>query len=222
MVTEMDQPKVVTGMRLRTPQAGAAAGIVFSILLITIFWLLRTAVPPEPLEAEAWLSSSSASVSVALNLVPFAGIAFLWFLGALRDRLGTLEDQFFATVFFGSALLFLAMLFTAAAAMGALILAFVGQPSAEINSATTHFARATAYLIMNVYAIKMAAVFMISTSTVIISTSIVPRWIAIVGFALAVLLLLGSQFTGWSFMVMPFWVFLVSSSILLHHIRQSR
>jgi len=43
--------------------------------------------------------------------LPFAGIAFLWFIGVLRDRLGELEDRFFATVFLGSGLLFLAMLF---------------------------------------------------------------------------------------------------------------
>ena len=42
-----------------------------------------------------------------MNLIPFAGIAFLWFIGVLRDRLGEQEDRFFATVFFGSGLLFL-------------------------------------------------------------------------------------------------------------------
>jgi hypothetical protein len=52
--------------------------------------------------------------------VPFAGIAFLWFIGVLRDRLGELEDRFFATVFFGSGLLFLGMLFLACAIVGGL------------------------------------------------------------------------------------------------------
>ncbi|WP_409187573.1 hypothetical protein [Bradyrhizobium sp. RDM4] len=57
-----------------------------------------------------------------MNLVPFAGIAFLWFVGVLRDRLGHQEDRFFATVFIGSAMLFLVMLFTAAAVIGAVML----------------------------------------------------------------------------------------------------
>jgi hypothetical protein len=43
--------------------------------------------------------------ALAVNQVPFAGIAFLWFIGMLRDRLGEFEDRFFATVFFGSGLL---------------------------------------------------------------------------------------------------------------------
>lgn len=48
-----------------------------------------------------------------MKLVPFAGIAFLWFIGVLRDRLGQLEDRFFATVLFGSGPLFLGTLFPA-------------------------------------------------------------------------------------------------------------
>ena len=97
----------------------------------------------------------------------------------LRDRLGQQEDRFFATVFFGSALLFLAMLFAAAAVIGAITLvASAAEPNELINSATFRFARAAAYIIINVYAIKMAAVFMFSTSTVVIYTGIAPRWIA--------------------------------------------
>ena len=46
------------------------------------------------------------AVRFALDLVPFAGIAFLWFIGVLRSRLGKLEDQFFATVMLTSGLLF--------------------------------------------------------------------------------------------------------------------
>ena len=70
------------------------------------------------MELAAWLRQSARRVTLALNLVPFAGIAFMWFLGVLRDRLGALEDKFFATVFLGSGLMFLGMLFVAASAGG--------------------------------------------------------------------------------------------------------
>lgn len=183
----MAQKETLTRVALKTPRAAAIAGIVFSILLILILWLLRISVPADPLEPGAWLTTSSRSVSLALNLVPFAGIAFLWFLGALRDRLGHLEDRFFATVFFGSALLFLAMFFTAAAIIGALVIAFASRPDQPISTDTFHFARAVAFNIMNVYAIKMAGVFMISTSTVVTSTGIAPLWIAILGYVLALI-----------------------------------
>ena len=67
-------------------------------------------------------------MALALNLVPFAGIAFLWFIGVLRDRLGEREDRFFATVFLGSGLLFLAMLFISAAVAGGIIIAHTADP----------------------------------------------------------------------------------------------
>src|SRR5262245_38885576 len=144
----------LTRANLKTPKAAAIAGMVFSVLLIAVFWLLRTSIPADPQELGAWLNTSSRSVALGLNLMPFAGIAFLWFIGVLRDRLGQQEDQFFATVFFGSGLLFLAMLFTAAAVIGALLIAFATHPQELIGSATFHFARAAAYSMVNVYMIK--------------------------------------------------------------------
>ena len=215
----MTQNRVLTHAQLKTPKAAAIAGIAFSLLLLAILWMLRTSIPADPLEPGAWLATDTRAVTVALNLVPFAGVAFLWFIGVLRDRLALLEDRFFATVFFGSGLLFLAMLFAAAAVIGAIVLvASVSTPQELMNSATFRFARATSYIIANVYAIKMAAVFMISTSTVVIRTGIAPRWIAFLGFLLALILLMGSFFISWSFAILPFWVFLISVYILIDNL----
>lgn len=216
----MSQKETLTGVSLRTPRAAAIAGIVFSVLLIIIFWLFRISVPADPLEPGAWLSSNSNAIALALNLVPFSGVAFLWFIGVLRDRLGHLEDRFFATVFFGSGLLFLAMLFASAAVIAAIILAFAADPTQLINSATYRFARAVAYNLVNVYAIKMAGVFMISTSTVAIYTGFAPRWMAVLGYVLALVLLLGSYYIAWSFIVFPFWVLLISIHILIDNFRR--
>ena len=204
----------LTRANLKTPKAAAIAGMIFSVLVMAVFWLLRTSIPADPQEPGSWLNSNSRSVALALNLMPFAGIAFLWFIGVLRDRLGQQEDRFFATVFLGSGLLFLTMLFTAAAIVGAILIAFAMQPQELIGSATFHFARAAAYSLVNVYMIKMASVFMITTSTVAIYTGIAPRWLAVFGFALALMLLLGSFYISWSFIVFPLWVFLISASIL--------
>jgi hypothetical protein len=216
----MPENSVLTHAQLKTPKAAAIAGIAFSLLLLLILWLLRTSIPADPLEPGAWLTTDTRAITVALNLVPFAGVAFIWFIGVLRDRLGQLEDRFFASVFFGSALLFLAMLFAAAAVIGAVMLvASVSEPNELISSTTFRFARAVSYIIMNVYAIKMAAVFMISTSTVVIRTGIAPRWIAFLGLLLAVILLIGSFFISWSVAVFPSWVFLISVYILIDNLR---
>jgi hypothetical protein len=176
--------------------------------------------PADPRDPGSWLSANSDAVALALNLLPFAGIPFLWFIGALRDRLGGHEDRFFATVFFGSGLLFLGMLFTAAAVVGALLITFVSWPELLIDSPTLHFARAAAYGIVNIYMVKMAGVFMISTSTVAIFTGIAPRWLAILGYALSLLLLFGSYYMRWSFIVFPLWVFMISVCILLDNLRR--
>src|SRR3984957_16021408 len=114
------QPRL-NGAYLRTPRAAAFAGIIFSMLWIAVFGLMRLSVPFDPFEEGAWLTGDTRYVALATNLVPFAGIAFLWFVGVLRDRLGAREDQFFATVFLGSGFLLLAMLFVAAAVVGAII-----------------------------------------------------------------------------------------------------
>jgi hypothetical protein len=204
----------LTRAALKTPKAAAIAGLVFSVLLIVVFWLLRTSIPADPGEPGSWLQNDSWRVELALNLIPFAGIAFLWFIGVLRDRLGEKEDQFFATVFFGSGVLFLSVLFTAAAIVGAILIAFALQPAELMGSPTFHLARAAAYSLVNVYMIKMACVFMVTTSTVAIYTGIAPRWLAILGVVLALTLLFGSYSTSWSFVVFPFWVFLMSVSIL--------
>jgi hypothetical protein len=194
--------------------------MLFSVLLVIVFWLFRTSIPADPQEPGSWLHTNSQNVALAVNLMPFAGIAFLWFIGVLRDRLGQLEDRFFATVFFGSGLLFLAMLFTAGAIAAAILIAFVMHPQELIGSATFHFARAAAYSLMNVYMIKMACVFMITTSTVAIYTGIAPRWLAVLGYVLALLLLFGSYYFSWSFVVFPLWVFLISLCILMDNIRR--
>ena len=206
---------------LRTPKAAAIAGMLFSLLLIAVFSLLRISVPADPQEPGSWLRTNSSTIALALNLVPFAGIAFLWFIGVLRDRLGALEDRFFATVFLGSGLLFLSMLFTAAAAVGGILMAFAAQPDELINSATFHFARAATYNLVNIYMIKMAGVFMITVSTLAIYTGFASRWSAILGYVLALFLLIGSYYMSWSFVVFPLWVLLMSFLILRDNIRRS-
>jgi hypothetical protein len=118
-------------------------------------------------------------------------------------------------VFLGSGLLVLAMLFTAAAMIGAIILAFHAAPEALINSATFHFGRGVAYGMVNIYLVKTASVFMITTSTIALYTGLTPRWLAVGGYAVAVVLLVGSYYFDWSLMVFPLWVLAVSASILL-------
>jgi hypothetical protein len=217
--TALQSETPVTAVRLRAPRAAAIAGIVFSVLLIASIVLLRRSVPADPHEAGAWLRTSARSVALSLNMVPFAGIAFLWFIGVLRDRLGTREDPFFATVFFGSGLLFLATLFFSAAVAGAIVTAAVADPERMLGSPTFALGRAITFEIMNIYAVKMAGVFMIATSTLALRTGIIARWIAFLGYALALVLLLSNRDIQLIVVVFPLWVLLVSLYILIGNLR---
>jgi hypothetical protein len=210
----MSQVGGLTDAGLKTPKAAAIAGVVFSLLTLASFGLLWSAIPADPLASGAWVAANASIIQLALNLLPFAGIAFLWFIGVIRDQLGQREDRFFATVFFGSGLLFLGMLFVAAAVVGAMLAAFGDEPAAFGASPAFRFARAVSVSLVNVYMVKMAGVFMISTSTVAMSTRFAPRWLAGLGYLLAALLLIGSSFLRWSFALFPLWVLLLSVHIL--------
>ena len=215
----MKQDIEITRAKATTPRAAAIAGILFSVLLISSLVLIRRSVPASSLDAGTLLSGDWRNVNLALNLVPFAGIAFLWFIGVVRDRLGQNEDRFFATVFLGSGLLFLAMLFASAAVAGGIISLFGATPGKLIDLGVYSFGRLVSYEIMNVYAMKMAGVFMISTCTLSLRTGIVPRWMAYLGFLLALFLLLSLGLFYWAPLIFPVWVLMISIYILLVNLR---
>jgi hypothetical protein len=202
---------------LTPPRAAAVAGIIFSALMIGGLGIIRVAVPDDPAKPGIWLTDSTFrnAVRLALNLVPFAGVAFLWFMGVVRNRLGTLEDQFFATVFLGSGLLFVGSLSAAAASAGALVETAPAVNIQHANSEIYYFVRHLSYTFLNVFAIKMAGVFMFSTCTIALRTAIFPRWVAFSGFACGLALLLIISNWAWIAMLFPLWILLVSAQILV-------
>jgi hypothetical protein len=200
--------------RLRAPRAAAVAGILFSVLLIASYILVWVSIPANPEAHDLDVISHSKTISFALNLLPFAGIAFLWFIAVVRNRLGALEDRFFATVFLGSGLLYIAMIFTSGALAGGLIRILTSAPEILTQPGTYALGRAEIFQTMNVYGIKMAGVFMFSTSTILLRTSIVPRWIAFLGYGLGAALLLSLGVIRWIPLVFPIWVLLISVAIL--------
>lgn len=216
------EERELSGGRLRTPRAAAIAGIAFSFLLGGSIVLLRLARTGDPGGPASLAGIDPRRVTLALELVPFAGIAFLWFVGVLRDRLSDREDRLFATVFLGSGLLFLAMLFLGAAVMGSIIMTPMAADPDAAGTQTYRLARALTSNIINVYGIKMAAVFMGVTSTLVLRTAFVPRWFAYAGYALSLPLLFGSQVIDWGFLVFPAWVLLVSTHVLVDNFRRGR
>ncbi len=202
------------GSPLRTPRAAAVAGIAFAVLMITALVLLRLSVPARPAVAGEWLSDSRrrAAVAVALNLVPFAGIAFLWFIGVLRDRVGEREDRLFATVFLGSGLLFVGMLFVGAAVAGGTIAASSPTPP---GADTLALSRNVTGSLLNVYAMRMAAVFTLATVNIARRTAIVSRWLTLAGLVCALALLVGIGISPWVELLFPAWILALSLDVLI-------
>ena len=128
----------------------------------------------------------------------------------VRNRLGQYEDQFFATVFLGSGLLFVATLFASAA--------FSGAPggggrerSPRDHSESYFITRQLIGTFINVFAIKMAGVFIISTSTIFLRTGVLPRGVALCGYPCAVVLLLAITNWPWIALLFPVWMLLISA-----------
>lgn len=209
----------LTKQRLKTPRAAAIAGIIFAVLSITTQVLIRLSIPTDPTDTGAFLSGQASTISFALSLVPFAGIAFLWFIGVVRDRLGHLEDQFFSTVFFGSGLLYLALTFIAAALAGSLLADVALQTNKAVGQITYSFGRLAMYQISNIYALRMSGVFMISLGTIWLRTQTMPRWLAYITYALAVLLLVTINLSVWFTLIFPAWVFVISVFVLVVNLR---
>jgi hypothetical protein len=199
------------------PRVVAISGTIFAALYFASLALTRLAVPADPTEPGAWLADPTVRnwVRFALSLLPFTGIAFLWFMGVLRNRIGHLEDRFFATVFLGSGLLFVAMLFVAAAVAQGLLDTFATEGSRPAQSEAYAVGRKMGYALLNSFAVKMAAVFIIVTSTIGLRTVVFPRWMAFVGYALALVMLLTITDFAWIALVFPSWVLLLSAYILV-------
>ena len=206
---------------LRTPRSAGIAGVLFALRFAIIVFLLHKVVPVNPHEAGSWVANAPdrRKVSFALTLVPFSGIFFLWFIGAVRSRIGTAEDRFFATVFLGSGLLFVAMMFTATAVMGALIsLASSDHGAPPLN--VWHLGRATTFQLATTFALRMAAVFTIATSTIALRLRLHHPVVITIGFASGLLLMFVESTIPWIELVFPFWVFVVSVSLLVDSYRE--
>ena len=200
---------------LTTPRAAALAGVLFGVLFGTALILIRTALPEGAEEGAQWVDAGSQRMRVAAILMPFAGIAFLWFIGVVRDGFGRLEDKFFSTVFIGAGLMFLAMVFVSSA-----IGAGLGASSRDVVDVSAHtevatFGQMVLITLTTTYALRMGAVFMISLATIWLKTGLMPRRLVIVTYLLALGILFASDFSMWMTLAFPVWVLIVSVLLLV-------
>ena len=205
---------VLTEARLvgtRSLRAAGVAGVLFAVLFTASLLLLLGRQPADASLAAiaAWIQESEQRWFIGLQLIPFAGIAFLWFLATIRNRIGRREDQFLATVFIGSGLLFVAMMFVGGAAAAAPVtLKSLSGTVVDPDAAT--IGRGIAYALYFVYGIKMAAVFILVSSTIGLRSGALPRWFCLLGYPTALALLLVVFVSEYVVLVFPVWVAITS------------
>jgi hypothetical protein len=208
----------LTRQALKTPRSAAIAGIIFAILYGTSMVLLNISLSQESGAGLARTVTDPRTVFLALNLIPYAGIAFLWFIGVIRDLLSESEDRLFATVFLGSGLLFLALTFIGAALAAGLLSALAISSSVLVQSGVMVYGSSVVYNIFNIYAVRMAGVFMISLATIWLRTGTMKRGWAYLTYLLALVLLVSIDYSFWVTLILPFWVFVVSVYFLIRNL----
>ena len=186
------------------------AGVLFSVLFGIALVLIRLALPEGAEPGSQWLREDSTNLKVSATIMPFAGIAFLWFMAVVRDGLGRYEDKFFSTVFVGSGLLFLAMMFVASG-----VGAGLERSDAAAHPDVAAFGQMVLLALSKTYALRMAAVFMISLATIWLKTGLMPRWLVGVTYLVAVGLLVASDISMWLTLAFPIWVLVVSVLLLV-------
>jgi hypothetical protein len=208
-------PEDLAPSGLSTPRAAAVAGLIFAALFVASVLILRSFVEPSSsglLAAIGDLVGDHVSI-VPAYLIPFAGIAFLWFIAVVRDQIGVFEDRFFSTVFLGSGFVFVAMLFSAASVVAGLLT--LAQPT----SSTTDLGQSIARGMFYIYGARSAGVFTIVASMIALRTGALYRWAALTGLVIGLVLLLSASSFDWVILLFPAWVTLVSILVLVAQVR---
>lgn len=208
-MTEHRTPKPKPN-RLSTPRAAGIAGVFFALLFGASLTLIKTALPEGGAPGSQWVDGAEGKLKVAALLMPFAGITFLWFIGVVRDGIGRFEDRFFASVFLGSGLLFLAMMFASSAVGAGLVASRKYSPDVAMHGDVAAFGQALLVSLSNTYALRMAGVFMFSLATIWLKTKLMPKWLVFGTYLVAVAVLVASDVSMWITMAFPTWVLVVS------------
>ncbi len=204
------------GKTLQTPRAAGVAGIVAALMLGGVMVLVRIAIPAHSVSMATWIADSSArdALKVALVLLPFGAISFLWFMGVLRAYIGDKEDKFFATVLLGSGLLFVAVILVYGAVSSAFLATVDAAPPPSTQEPFWQYGRHLTVSLLSDYGSRMAGVFTLTATTIGTRLGILPRWLSLLGYLVGlVLLLVVSSFLG-SEIVFPCWVLVIGIFLL--------
>jgi hypothetical protein len=209
--------------KIRSPRSAAIAGILFSALLFFSMQLLSGLNMDFSGDiSNEWLDSKTNTITLALSLVPFAGISFFWFTGVIRDHIGDREDRFFATIFLGSGIAYVVLIFIFAAIVGAILSSYTMASNLLVDNDVFIFGFMFMNEILGNYILRIAGVYMISIATIWTRAEVMPRWLTIFTYIVALAFLFFAGSIQVARYIFPGWVFLTSVYILIINRRLER
>lgn len=199
----------------------AGLGVAHALLFLIAYLLINSVPSPSAPDAEIsefYGSEDKRRLIVAgLYVMPFAGIALLWFIVALRTWIsGAIrrENVLLSNVQLVSGIVFIAMFFAAAGATSVMAASVEFSGVAVDPELARQFPQYGSTLFF-VFALRMAAVFVFTTSTIGRTAGILPRWFTLLGYAVGLFLLLSASFYQWFVLVFPLWVLTLCTVLFL-------
>lgn len=204
--------------RFASVQAAAIAGIVCAIgWLVSLNGLLSApGVGATDAEITEFYADDGATrmAMVWLQVLVFSTIAFLWFVGVVRARLGDREPRLFGTVFFGASMLLAALLFVGASLLAApAAMAALTERAPDPGAAA--LTRSAAAVLFSVFAPRIATLVMFSTASLGRVTGALPRWLVWATFVLGVFEFVNVTVSRSTLYSVPVWIAVVSVVLLV-------
>lgn len=197
----------------------ALAGFIFCILFVLAWLLLRGSPSVDSTDEEllAYYGDPDQrrnSFVAGLYIIPFAGIAFIWFMAALRDRYvrtATRENTILSTAHVVAGALVVTSLFMLAAMELAVVWIAESGESFDLGAARSVLAIGQA--LSDIMALRSAAVFVGVSATRAVRSGLFPRSYGVLSLVTALTLLLVYEAVPWVALLFPAWV--ATSSVLI-------
>jgi hypothetical protein len=217
-------PQAGRARRRRAPQSptvklarlSALTGILFAALFVLALVFVYTTPHLSASDADItafYDSSSTVLVTVGQTLVPLAGIAFLWHAHTTRLLIESRTPSPSAIPYglqLVSGILFVVLLFAGTASAGsvALLKDLTNAPLPSVDVARGLLA--LGYAMIFIYSIRGAGMYALTTTTLLRQAGIIPTWLAIVSYLLALFLLVSTTLHPVVVLIFPTWVVVAS------------
>jgi hypothetical protein len=199
----------------------AGVGLAFSFLFLLTFYLVTRIPGPNAADAQLieFYGSQDRRRAIVLGtyVMPFAGIAFLWFIVALRMWINASArrvSELTTNLHLVSGVLFVALFFVSAAATAATALTAEFATS-FISPTAARLLPEYGSVLLIVFALRMAAMFVFATSTIGRETKVLPRWFVLIGYGVGLFLLLSASLNPLLVLVFPVWMIVLCVILFL-------